>query len=177
MNEELKTIIHEDLQRYLLSIDAIDERMPDAPDLDDKWTAIAEEYIPDGIREYNGYPTVALGWMMYVGMAVAKMWDEDWETYSKHESLYATLRDKRGYDSMDEYIREEVLRFEGDEYCAIEKIVAECASRTDANMRRMRIEPATKEAFRAFMTCLQQLYVFGYSVQLKRMGYRMVQAQ
>jgi len=23
-------------------------------------------------------PLASLGWMMYIGMAVAKMWDEDW---------------------------------------------------------------------------------------------------
>ena len=33
-------------------------------------------------------------------MAIAKMWDTDWEIYSKVADLYAYMRDKRGYDSM-----------------------------------------------------------------------------
>ena len=33
----------------------------------------------------------------------------EWAIYSKIENLYAYLRDKRGYDAMDEYIREDVL--------------------------------------------------------------------
>ena len=38
----------------------------------------------------------------------------EWAIYSKIENLYAYLRDKRGYDAMDEYIREDVLLLKGD---------------------------------------------------------------
>ena len=101
---------------------------------EDKWEPIAKAYIPDGIREFQDFPSASLGWMMYIGMAVTKLWDTEWEVmeqreqsdacinsaesrqnsterqiYSNLDDLYAYLRDKRGYDSMDEYIREEVL--------------------------------------------------------------------
>lgn len=56
-------------------------RLLPSPDLDDKWESIAGEYIVDGVREIAKYPTVALGWMMYVGMAVAHYWDEDWTIF------------------------------------------------------------------------------------------------
>ena len=36
----------------------------------------------------------SLGWMMYIGMAVAKMWDEDWTAYASLPDLYTPLRDK-----------------------------------------------------------------------------------
>jgi hypothetical protein len=36
--------------------------------------------------------------MMYIGMAVAKMWDTEWEIYSKIEDLYAYMRDKRAFN-------------------------------------------------------------------------------
>jgi hypothetical protein len=41
-----------------------------SPDLDEKWEQVAQPYMGDAIKEIAKYPTVALGWMMYVGMAV-----------------------------------------------------------------------------------------------------------
>jgi hypothetical protein len=170
--------------------------------VEEKWEAIAQAYIPDGIREFQDYPTVSLGWMMYVGMAVAKLWDTEgmeqreqsdacidsaesrqnstesqWDIYSKLDDLYAYLRDKRGYDAMDEYIREEVLQLQGADYAALEKLAGECASRTYSALMHQHYEPATKEAFKGYVACLHQLYLFGASIQLYRMGYHMTKMQ
>lgn len=165
--------LHNDLFQYLLSMKEVDQHMPECPDVEEKWEEIAKAYIPDGIREFQDYPSASLGWMMYIGMAVAKMWDTEWEIYSKIEDLYAYMRDKRGYDSMDEYIREELLLLQGDDYMMQEKVVGECASRVYNALMRQHIEPGTKAAFEAFVACLHQLYLFGAAMQLKRMGYHM----
>ena len=165
--------LHQDLHQFLLSMNEVDERLPECPDVEDKWEEIAQAYLPDGIREFQDYPSASLGWMMYIGMAVAKMWDDEWEIYSKVDDLYAYMRDKRGFDSMDEYIREEVLLLSGADYVALEKLVGECASRVYNALRRQNIEPGTKEAFSAYVSCLHQLYLMGAAVQLKRMGYHM----
>ena len=103
--ENFEEILRKDLHQFLLSMKDVDERMPECPDVEDKWEEIAKAYIPDGIREFQTYPYASLCWMMYIGMAVAKMWDTEWDIYSKIDDLYAYMRDKRGYDSMDEYIR------------------------------------------------------------------------
>ena len=79
----------------------------------------------------------------------------------------------RGYDSMDEYIREEVLLLSGTDYTAIEKIVGECASRVYNALMHQRLEPGTKGAFNGYVACLHQLYLMGAAIQLKRMGYHM----
>ena len=165
--------LHNDLFQYLLSMKEVDQHMPECPDVEEKWEEIAKAYIPDGIREFQDYPSASLGWMMYIGMAVAKMWDTEWEIYSKIEDLYAYMRDKRGYDSMDDYIREELLLLQGDDYMMLEKVVGECASRVYNALMRQHIEPGTKAAFEAFVACLHQLYLFGAAMQLKRMGYHM----
>ena len=165
--------LHNDLFHYLLSMKEVDQHMPECPDVEEKWEEIAKAYIPDGIREFQDYPSASLGWMMYIGMAVAKMWDTEWEIYSKIEDLYAYMRDKRGYDSMDEYIREELLLLQGDDYTMLEKVVGECASRVHNALMHQNIEPGTKAAFEAFVACLHQLYLFGAAMQLKRMGYHM----
>ena len=83
------------------------------------------------------------------------------------------MRDKRGYDCMDEYIRENVLLLKGIDYTVLEKEIGECASRVYNALRRQNIEPGTKEAFNAYVSCLHQLYLFGAAVQLNRMGYYM----
>ena len=197
--------LQKDLHQFLLSMKEVDERLPQCPDIEEKWEEIAQTYIPDGIREFNDFPSASLGWMMYIGMAVAKFWDAEWEVmeqreqnqdclnsaesrqnstegqiYSKIEdggehqsSLYAYLRDKRGYDNMDEYIREDVLLLSGVDYTVLEKVVGECASRVYNALRHQHIEPGTKEAFHAYVACLHQLYLARAAIQLKRMGYHM----
>lgn len=167
--EKIKT----DLHKYLLSMEEVDSRLPENADIEDKWRGIAEEYLPDGIREFNGYPTVSLGWMMYVGMAVAKYWDVAWEVYGNMNNIYTYLRDKQGYDTMDEYIRGEVLALKDKDFENTEHLVAECASRTNSQLRHGGFEPGTKEAFHAYVACLHQLYLMGAAVQLRRMGYHM----
>jgi len=195
---EFEDKLHDDLHQFMLSMKEVDERLPECPDVEEKWESIAKAYIPDGIREFQEFPSASLGWMMYIGMAVAKLWDTEWEVmeqreqsdacidsaesrqnstggqiYSNLDNLYVYLRDKRGYDSMDEYIREEVLQLTGVDYTALEKLVGECASRVYNALMHQRIEPGTKEAFNAYVSCLHQLYLMGVAMQLKRMGYHM----
>lgn len=171
--ENFEDTLHDDLHQFLLSVKEVDERLPECPDVEDKWEEIAKAYIPDGIREFQDFPSASLGWMMYIGMAVAQMWDKEWEIYSKVEDLYAYMRDKRGYDAMDEYVREEVLLLKGADYTVLEKLVGECASRIYNALLRQNIEPGTKEAFNAYVASLHQLYLMGAAVQLKRLGYHM----
>ena len=171
--ENFEDTLHDDLHQFLLSVKEVDERLPECPDVEDKWEEIAKAYIPDGIREFQDFPSASLGWMMYIGMAVAQMWDKEWEIYSKVEVLYAYMRDNRGYDAMDEYVREEVLLLKGADYTVLEKLVGECASRIYNALLRQNIEPGTKEAFNAYVASLHQLYLMGAAVQLKRLGYHM----
>lgn len=165
--------IHNDLKQYLLSVNEIDQRLPECPDIEGKWEAIANAYIPDGVREFQDYPLASLGWMMYIGMAVARMWDSDWQYYATKEDLYAYLRDKRGYDAMDEYICRDVLKLKNKDFASTEELVSECASRVHNALMHQNIELGTKEAFSGYITCLHQLYLFGAAIQLKRMGYHM----
>lgn len=171
--EQFEEKLRQDLHQFLLSVNEVDERLPECPDVEDKWEAIARAYLPDGIREFQDFPSASLGWMMYIGMALAKMWDTEWKIYSKIDDVYAYMRGKRGYDGLDEYIREEVLLLAGADYVGLEKLVGECASRVYNALRRQNIEPGTREAFNAFVACLHQLYLMGVAVQLKRMGYHM----
>jgi len=162
-----------DLHQYLTSINRVDEHLPEAPDLEQLWAKIGESYLPDALREFNKYPTVSLGWIMYVGMALAKYWDEDWELYGKVEDLYKYLRDRIDFDHMDDYICEHVLLHTEDEHKELNGIVAECASRTYNLLIHQRLQPGTEETFRGFIAALHQMYLMGIAIELKALGYHM----
>lgn len=171
--EDFATILLADLQRYLVQRDAVDERLPECPDVEGKWPAIAEAYLPDGVREFANYPVASLGWMMFIAMAVAKFWDEDWAKYDQIEDLYLYLRDKRGFDNLDEYILDKVLDLHGDDAEAMQNLVGDCAERAKRALFKRDIEPGTVEAFKGYVACLQCMYQLGMAVQLKAMGYHM----
>ena len=67
--ESFEEQLRKDLHQFLLSMNEVDERMLECPDVEEKWEEIAKAYIPDGIREFQDFPSASLGWMMYIGMA------------------------------------------------------------------------------------------------------------
>lgn len=175
--KEYERLFHADLNNYLTSIGLVDKHFPEAPDIEERWAKIGESYMPDGIREFNGYPTAALGWMMYVGMAVAKYWDLDWDLYGKVDDLYRYLRDRIGYDDMDTYISEKVLLLDEKGVGDLRKVIGECASRTYNTLLHLGAEPGSADAFYAFIAALHVMYLMGSAMQLKDMGYHMTKIQ
>lgn len=167
----------QEIKDYLVARDAVDERLPECPDVEAKWQPVAEAYLPDGVREFADYPIASLGWMMFIGMAIAKRWDEDWETWGKVEDLYTPMRDQRGFDNLDEYIMEEVLDLHGDAAEGMQALVGDCAERVKRAIYRMDVEPGTVEAFKAYIAGLQCMYQMGMAVQLKAMGYHMTRIE
>jgi len=166
--------IHDRLGRYLLDKDAIDNRLPEAPDIEDRWEQICTAYLPDGVREFNNYPTVSLGWMMFIGMAIAHMWDEDWDMYSRFTDIYKSILLKgRGYDCMDEYICRDILKLRSDDEIRVSTLAGDSATLVHSALMHEGFEPGTPEAFNAYVRCLHQLYYFGAAVELKRLGYHM----
>lgn len=172
-NEKTEQLFRRDLHGYLTSIGQVDERLPEAPDLEELWPKLAQSYMPDGVREFTAYPTASLGWMMYIGMAVAKYWDEDWVLYSKVEDLYRYLRDRIDFDHMDEYILRQVLLLTPEAEHKVNDTVAECASRTYNAIMHLHLEPGTPEAFRTYVAALHQLYLMGVAMELNALGYHM----
>lgn len=110
---------------------------------------------------------------MFVGMAIAKYWDEDWELYGKVENLYIYLRDRIDFDHMDDYICEKVLLLDENAHKGLSNIVAECAARTYNSLIHQGLEPGTEAAFRGFIAALHQMYLMGAAIQLNAMGYHM----
>ena len=165
--------VHGALAAMLAAKGLIDMHLPDAPDIEGRWEGICMAYLPDGVREFQQYPTVSLGWMMFIGMAVAKWWDEDWEMYSRFNDFYAILKKGRGYDAMDDYILENILKLPSAQAGAVSDVARAVAAHVHGMLMHEGFEPGTPEAFNAYVRCLHQLYYYGAAMELRRLGYHM----
>lgn len=171
--EEFENLVRKDLTEFLIHKGAIDAHVPVCPDVEEKWTVIGRAYLPDGAREFQQYPVVSLGWMMFIGMAIARYWDKDWMKYTDKNDLYEEIRDMRGYDNLDEAVTENILGYEGEAAEKIIDLVAECASRVDSLLRHSQAEPGTETALGCYIAALHQLYLAGMAVELAALGYKM----
>jgi len=155
----------------------LEKRLLETPDITNKWDSISPSYIKDALHEITDYPTVALGWAMYIGMAVAHYWDTEWEIYDKHSNLYEHLRDKRGFDYLDEVVRQQILGLDSDNFTKCEDLVRRCAQFVQDKIRHEQIEPSSVTAFYIFTRSIYVLYKIGAAVELKRLGYKMEKLQ
>ncbi len=165
--------VRADLIGFLQKKEALDEHVPECPDVEEKWGEIARSYMPDGVREFQNYPVVSLGWMMFIGMAMSFYWDTDWEKYSDKKNIYEELRDKKGYDNMDEAVVEGLLGYAGEAAEKVTELVAECASRVYGILNHEHIEPGTQAALGCYIAALHQLYLAGMAMELNALGYHM----
>lgn len=171
--EKFEEKVKNDLTTFLQRKGALDEITPDCPDVEEKWTFIGRAYIPDGAKEFQQYPVVSLGWMMFIGMAMAYYWDEDWTRYADRTDFYEVLRDTDGYDNLDETVVKTLLGYEGEAADKIIDLVAECASRVYNILSHEHIENGSPEAFGCYVAALHQLYLIGMKMELNALGYHM----
>ena len=165
--------VREDITKFLQKKEALDEHVPECPDVEERWGEIARAYLPDGAREFKDYPTTSLGWMMLIGMAMAFYWDKDWEKYSAQKNIYEELRDKRGYDNMDEAVVEDLLGYAGEAAEKVTELVAQCAARVYSLLSHEQVEPGTEAALGCYIAALHQLYLAGMAMELNALGYHM----
>lgn len=146
-------------------------------DIDDKWKEFAPEYMADSIREINAYPTVAVAWAGYVGMAVAEWWDKDWVSGAK--ALYTSLHGEHGFDDMDEHILVNILNIPLDskEASDIEATMRSCATLAITLIRREEVEPQSTKAFYIFARTARAMFRIGASLRLHALGYKFEKVQ
>lgn len=160
------------LLRILTSMGMLEGTLLESPDINEKWEQVAQSYIADAVKEIADYPTVSLGWAMYLGMAVAHYWDEDWEVYGNLPNIYEYIRDKRGFDYMDEVVRGDILMLKDKDYDQMEKVVQGCAQQVLNQIRHENIEPQSPQAFHVYTRSITVLYKLGAAIELKSLGYK-----
>ena len=102
--DHYQTQLTDQLLRLCTNAHALTGQLLSTPDLVERWNDVAASYLADAVPEIAKYPHVALGWMMYVGMGLAHLWDSEWERIAARTGLYALLRDPRGFDCLDEEV-------------------------------------------------------------------------
>ena len=165
--------LEQTLLKHCTDQGTLDGKLLSTPDIDGCWMALAPEYLADAVPEIADYPLVALGWAMFLGLAMAKLWDTDWATYGKTPAeTYRQMRNHRGFDCMDEYILEEVLRLDEENARRLTAHVQRCAQTVETAIRKEEVEPSTPLAFNIFTASINVLYRCGAAIELHALGYR-----
>lgn len=176
MQEEYINQYEQNLMQQMLrlatSMGLLEGQLLESPDITEKWDQLANSYIADAVKEIAQYPSVSLGWAMYLGMGIARFWDDAWETYSKVGNLYEYIRDRRGFDYMDEVVRGEILHLEGEDFDRMEKHVQAFAKQVLAQIRHEQIEPQSPLAYYIYVRSVTVLYKLGAAIELKTLGYK-----
>ncbi|MCQ2229875.1 MAG: hypothetical protein MJZ13_09055 [Bacteroidales bacterium] len=167
--------LRQNLLRSCTSKEYLSGVMLQTPDIDDKWREMAPSYVADAIKEIVQYPTVSLGWAMYMGMAVASMWDTDWARYDAVENIYEYVRDIRGFDYLDEVVRGQILGLEGDDFKRAEELVLSCAEMSLDAIRHEQVEPQSPLALHVYARSIKVLYQIGAAVWLNQLGYKLTE--
>lgn len=176
INREYLEQFEQTLMQTLLSKSTSDgllaSTLLESDDLDEIWTKFAPEYMADAVPQLNDYPSVAVAWAGYFGMAVASLWDADWQKY-KDANLYQAFKEPRGFDEMDEYIVEEVmgLKLDSAENQKLEASLRSMAHLAISQIRKEQIEAGTSEAFYIFASTVKVVFKIGASLELFRRGY------
>ncbi len=167
----------ENLITFCTSKGWLDGKMQETPDITQKWDSISPSYIKDALKEVQKYESVTLAWSVYIGMAIAKYWDTEWDIYSKHENLYLHLRDKRGFDYLDEVVRGQILCLDKEDFTKCEDMVRECVFFVMSAIRKEQVERGSVTAFYVYTRSLYVLYRIGAAIELKKLGYKMEKMQ
>ncbi len=149
-------------------------RINESDDLDDRWLALAGDYLADAVPCVADYPVVSLAWAAFLGMAVATEWDGDWD--ARKDAPYSDYYGSQGFDDLDEHVLRDVLGLplDGDEAKALNDLVRRCAQQAVDRIRHEQIPPQSSLAFHVFARACTVMYRIGASVQLSRLGYKML---
>lgn len=141
-------------------------------DIDAKWKELAPDYMADAMKLITDYPMVSVAWAGYMGMAVAKWWDQDWATFGKYP--YANLLGKHGFDDMDEHIVSDIvgIKLESEEAEKLENIMRQCATTAIGFIRHENIEPQSIRAFYVYARVVKVMFEIGAAIELHRLGYK-----
>ena len=164
--------LRDELVRVCGMLKALSGNLLRSDDIDAKWTELAPDYMADAMKVITDYPMVSVAWAGYMGMAIAKWWDQDWATFSQYP--YARLLGKHGFDDMDEHIVNDILgiKLESDEANQLEEIMRQCATTIIGFIRHENIEPQSIRAFYIYARSVKVMFEIGAAIELHRLGYK-----
>lgn len=168
----METNYSDRLLAHLLSVctsaGLLESKLLASPDIDDAWSRYAPSYYGDAVLDFNAYPEFCLACAGYLGMALARLWDEDWPKY--RDVPYSFFHGNRGFDNMDDRITSEILHDDGSCVRAMET----CSSEAYHFLMKESPEPGTADAYRKFLASAEVLFRIGAAIELRRLGYSLV---
>ena len=173
--ENFESRITDELLRLCKQYGALDGTLLATDDIDARWNALAPEYMADAVPNIADYPTVAIAWAGYLGMAVACQWDGDWLSHKDDE--YKSYYGDMGFDDMDEHIVRDIIGYhlESQEAKKIEEMMRRLGETALTLIRRERIEPQSPMAFHVYARVVKVMFKIGAAIELKRIGYKFEQ--
>ncbi len=161
------------LLRLCTAARALSGQLLETLDFEAVWPEVCTPYLGDAVPEIAKYPTVAIGWMGFVGLAIAQRWDSDWSVATEDpHALYPALL-AQGFDALDDYVLDHVLAItDAEERAQLHQLVRTCAEAAHAALRREGIEPQSPMAFHTYVRTLHVMYRLGIALQLHRLGYK-----
>ena len=164
--------LQNELLKLCTNYKMLDGVLLSSEDVEGRWEAIALDYMADAVTQINQYPTVAVAWAGYLGMAVANFWDKDWELHCGDE--YKSFYGADGFDDMDEHIIRDIIGFPLESSYAkeIEEMMRRCAYSALTLIRHENIEPQSPIADYTFARTVKVMYRIGAAIELKRLGYK-----
>ncbi len=173
--ENFESRITDELLRLCKQYAVLDGTLLATDDIDARWNVLAPEYMADAVPNIADYPTVAIAWAAYLGMAVACQWDGDWASHRNDE--YKSYYGEQGFDDMDEHIVRDIIGFhlESQEAKKIEEMMRRLGETALTLIRRERIEPQSPIAFHVYARVVKVMFKIGAAIELKRLGYKFEQ--
>ena len=153
------------LLRLCTAARALSGQLLETPDFEAVWPEVCTPYLGDAVPEIAKYPTVAIGWMGFVGLAIAQRWDSDWSVATEDpHALYPALL-AQGFDALDDYVLDHVLAItDAEERAQLHQLVRTCAEAAHAALRREGIEPQSPMAFHTYVRTLHVMYRLGIAL-------------
>ncbi|MBQ5751476.1 MAG: hypothetical protein IIV89_01385 [Bacteroidaceae bacterium] len=173
--ENFESRITDELLRMCKQYGVLDGTLLATDDISSRWNELAPEYMADAVPNIADYPTVAIAWAGYLGMAVAHQWDGDWAAHCKDG--YNSYYGEQGFDDMDEHIVRDIIGFHlnSNEAKGIEDMMRRLGEMALTLIRRENIEPQSPMAFHVYARVVKVMFRIGAAIELKRMGYKFEQ--
>ncbi len=141
-------------------------------ELEERWTEDAPEYMADAVGQVNSYPAFSFAVAGFFGMALAALWDTNWEA-NKNRSYVDFKQRGGGFDTIDEYILEHILDIkpESEAREAVDEMMRTLAHTVMTAIQHENIEHQTSRAFYILARSAKVMFRAGVTMELRRRGY------
>lgn len=160
------------LEKLLARLCAKEGGMMLVEELEERWIEDAPEYMADAVGQINSYPAFTLAVAGFYGMALAALWDTNWEAH-KRDSYVGFKNKGGGFDTVDEYILKEIVGVEpeSDARKGIDDLMRTLAHTAMSAIQHEDIESQTTRAFYILARTAKVMFRAGVTMELIRRGY------